>query len=127
MGLPRGDQGQCDCPRAQTELRPADQGFFEHADPDFRGGGGFSGRADSGGKFVQQLAKKMGELGVGKIGTLVGRYYAMDRDNRWERIELAYRALAHGEAETRSADPVAALNASYEAGVSDEFIKPIVV
>src|SRR5467141_489458 len=56
-----------------------------------------------------------------------GRYYAMDRDNRWERVELAYRALVHGEAETRTDDPIAALQHSYEAGVTDEFIKPIVV
>jgi len=82
---------------------------------------------NSGRGFVQQLQQKMRELGVGKIATLVGRYYAMDRDNRWERIELAYRDLVHGEAETRATDPVAALNASYEAGVTDEFIKPIVV
>ena len=70
----------------------------------------------SGRDFVQQLQQKMRELGVGEIATLVGRYYAMDRDNRWERIELAYRALVHGEAETRTNDPVAALQASYEAG-----------
>src|SRR5947208_8353054 len=81
----------------------------------------------SGRQFVQQLQQKMRELGVGKIATLVGRYYAMDRDNRWERIELAYRAMVHGEAETRASDPVAALNASYEAGVTDEFVKPMVV
>src|SRR6266568_6646911 len=81
----------------------------------------------SGRDFVQQLRQKMRELGVGKIATLVGRYYAMDRDNRWERIELAYRAMVHGEAETRTSDPVAALNASYEGGVTDEFVKPIVV
>src|SRR6476660_3815511 len=81
----------------------------------------------SGKEFVQRLQKKMRELGVGEIATLVGRYYAMDRDNRWERVELAYRALVHGESETRTADPVATLNASYEAGVTDEFIKPIVV
>src|SRR6266851_3712190 len=56
-----------------------------------------------------------------------GRYYAMDRDNRWERVELAYRALVHGEAETRTDDPIAALQRSYEADVTDEFIKPIVV
>src|SRR6266436_1146953 len=81
----------------------------------------------SGRDFVKQLQQKMRELGVGKIATLVGRYYAMDRDNRWERIELAYRAMVHGESETRTTDPVAALNASYEAGVTDEFVKPIVV
>src|SRR5438477_4219306 len=65
--------------------------------------------------FVRQLQKKMRELSIGKIATVVGRYYAMDRDNRWERIELAYRAMVHGEGETRSNDPVAALNSSYEA------------
>src|SRR5439155_19232402 len=81
----------------------------------------------SGRQFVQQLQQKMRELGVGKIATLVGRYYAMDRDNRWERIELAYRAMVHGQAETRTADPVAALKASYEAGATDEFVKPVIV
>src|SRR6202140_3319518 len=81
----------------------------------------------SGREFVKQLQQKMRELGVGQIATLVGRYYAMDRDNRWERIELAYRAMVHGEAETKSNDPVAALQQSYEQGVTDEFVKPIVV
>src|SRR5262245_15550194 len=81
----------------------------------------------SGRGFVQQLQQKMRELGVGKIATVVGRYYAMDRDNRWERIQLAYNAVVHGEAETHSSDPVAALQASYEAGVTDEFVKPVVV
>src|SRR5258708_3052171 len=57
---------------------------------------------NSGRDFVRQLQQKMRELGVGEIATLVGRYYAMDRDNRWERIELAYHALVHGEAETKS-------------------------
>src|ERR1700739_1303316 len=82
---------------------------------------------NSGRDYVRQLQQKMRELGIGKIATLVGRYYAMDRDNRWERIEGAYRAMVHGEAETRTSDPVAALKASYEAGVTDEFVKPIVV
>jgi 2,3-bisphosphoglycerate-independent phosphoglycerate mutase len=82
---------------------------------------------NSGRNYVRQLQQKMRELGVGEIATLVGRYYAMDRDNRWERIELAYRALVHGEAETRTNDPVAALERSYEAGVTDEFIRPIAV
>src|ERR1700739_2531498 len=81
----------------------------------------------SGREFVQQLQQKMRELGIGKIATLVGRYYAMDRDNRWERMELAYRAVVHGEAETRTNNPLAALQKSYEAGVTDEFVKPIVV
>src|ERR1700720_2557342 len=82
---------------------------------------------NSGRDYVRKLQQKMRELGIGEIATLVGRYYAMDRDNRWERIELAYRALVHGEAETKSNDPVAALQQSYEQGVTDEFVKPIVI
>jgi 2,3-bisphosphoglycerate-independent phosphoglycerate mutase len=82
---------------------------------------------NSGRDYVRQLQQKMRELGVGETATVVGRYYAMDRDNRWERVELAYRALVHGEAETRSNDPVAALEASYEHGVTDEFVKPVVI
>ena len=69
----------------------------------------------------------MRELATGEIATLTGRYYAMDRDNRWERVELAYRAVVHGEAEMGSNDPLAALQKSYEQGVTDEFVKPIVV
>src|SRR6202162_6200612 len=82
---------------------------------------------NSGRDYVRQLQQKIRELGVGHIATLVGRYYAMDRDNRWERIELAYRAVVHGEAETRTDDPLAALQKSYEQDVTDEFVKPIVV
>ena len=82
---------------------------------------------NSGRDYVRQLQQRMRELGVGEIATVVGRYYAMDRDNRWERIELAYRALVHGEAEMRTDEPVTALQRSYEADVTDEFIKPIVV
>jgi 2,3-bisphosphoglycerate-independent phosphoglycerate mutase len=82
---------------------------------------------NSGRDFVRQLQQKMRELQVAEIATLVGRYYAMDRDNRWERMELAYRAIVHGEAETRTSDPLAALQKSYEQDVTDEFIKPIVV
>ncbi len=82
---------------------------------------------NSGRVYVRQLQQKLRELGIGEIATLVGRYYAMDRDNRWERVELAYRALVHGEAETKTNDPVAALQRSYEQGVTDEFVKPIVV
>jgi 2,3-bisphosphoglycerate-independent phosphoglycerate mutase len=81
----------------------------------------------SGRDFVRQLQQKMRELGVGQIATLVGRYYAMDRDNRWERVELAYRAVVHGEADTRTDDPITALQRSYEHDVTDEFVKPIVV
>src|SRR2546423_2206237 len=80
----------------------------------------------SGRDVVRQLQQKIRELGVGEIASLVGRYYAMDRDNRWERVELAYSAVIHGEAETRTNDPVAALQHSYEQNVTDEFVKPIV-
>src|SRR5437660_1636581 len=76
----------------------------------------------SGRDFVRQLQQKLRELGVGEIATVVGRYYAMDRDNRWERIELAYRAMVHGEAETRTTDPIAALQKSYEQDITDEFV-----
>src|SRR6202008_5164004 len=82
---------------------------------------------NSGRDYVRQLQQKMRELGVGEIATVVGRYYAMDRDNRWDRIELAYRAMVHGEAETRMSDPVAALQRSYQQGVTDEFVKPVVI
>src|SRR5260370_1178006 len=88
---------------------------------------GRSTAAQSGRGLVLQLEQKLRELGVGEIATLVGRYYAMDRDNRWERMELAYRAVVHGGAETRTDDPLAALQRSYEQDVSDEFVKPIVV
>ena len=82
---------------------------------------------NSGMDFLRQLQQKMRELGVGRIATVIGRYYAMDRDNRWERIEQAYRAMVHGEAEFKSPDPVAAIRRSYELGVTDEFVKPIVI
>jgi len=81
----------------------------------------------SGRGFVQQLQQKMRELGAGKIATVVGRYYAMDRDNRWERVQLAYNALVHGEAAHQNPSPVAALQESYERGVTDEFVEPVVI
>src|ERR1700682_3698581 len=74
---------------------------------------------NSGRDYLRRLQQKMRELGVGKIATLVGRYYAMDRDNRWERIELAYNAIVHGVSETRSNDAVAALQSSYGQGITD--------
>ena len=77
--------------------------------------------------FLRQLEQKMREFGVGQIATVTGRYYAMDRDNRWERIEKAYRAIVHGQAAARFPDPIAAVRASYEKGTTDEFVAPIVV
>src|ERR1700720_2901554 len=82
---------------------------------------------NSGMDFLRQLEQKMRELGVGQIATVSGRYYAMDRDNRWERIEKAYRAIVHGDAEAKFTDPIAAVRASYEKGVTDEFIVPAVI
>ena len=80
----------------------------------------------SGAGFIEELEKKMKEIGVGKIATVIGRYYAMDRDNRWERIEKAYRALTEGEG-VRATDPVAAIKDSYANDVTDEFVLPIVI
>ncbi len=80
---------------------------------------------NSGIDFLRQLQQKMREYGVGRIATVVGRYYAMDRDNRWERIEKAYRAMVHGEAQSKTSDPIEAVRRSYEQGVTDEFILPI--
>ena len=79
----------------------------------------------SGKDFVALLQQKMQEIGVGKIATVTGRYYAMDRDNRWERVEKAYAAMVYGEG-VENADPVAAVEASYAEGVTDEFIVPVV-
>jgi 2,3-bisphosphoglycerate-independent phosphoglycerate mutase len=82
---------------------------------------------NSGRDYVRQLQQKMRELGVGEIATLTGRYYAMDRDNRWERVERAYRAMVHGYALHQDSSPIAELGASYERGVTDEFVEPIVI
>jgi 2,3-bisphosphoglycerate-independent phosphoglycerate mutase len=82
---------------------------------------------NSGVGFVRQLQKKMNELGLGKIATVSGRYYAMDRDNRWERVQRAYDAMVHGRAEAKFPDAVAALKANYERLVTDEFMVPAVI
>src|SRR5277367_5177666 len=82
---------------------------------------------NSGIDFLRQLEQKMRELGVGQIATVSGRYYAMDRDNRWERVEKAYRAIVHGDADAKFTDPIAAMRASYEKGVTDEFTLPVVI
>jgi 2,3-bisphosphoglycerate-independent phosphoglycerate mutase len=69
---------------------------------------------------------KCEEIGVGKIATVMGRYYAMDRDKRWDRVEQAYDAMVYGEGSSSKADPVAAVKLSYENGVTDEFVEPVV-
>lgn len=80
----------------------------------------------SGKGFVEELEAKMKEIGVGQIASVSGRYYAMDRDNRWDRVEKAYNALTKGEGETAES-AVAALDASYAKDVTDEFFVPTVI
>ena len=79
----------------------------------------------SGKGFVQELCDKCAEIGVGKIATVMGRYYAMDRDKRWERVQMAYDAMVYGEG-IHNADPVDAVAKSYANGVTDEFVEPVV-
>ncbi|KAL8289708.1 hypothetical protein RB597_001373 [Gaeumannomyces tritici] len=76
--------------------------------------------------YMEELLEKAKEIGVGEIATVVGRYYAMDRDKRWERVELAMKGMILGEGETTD-DPVKAVKERYEKGENDEFLKPIVV
>lgn len=80
----------------------------------------------SGKGFIQELENKMKEIGVGEIASVMGRYYAMDRDNRWDREEKAYRALTLGEG-NRAASALEAIQASYDADVTDEFVVPAVI
>lgn len=80
----------------------------------------------SGKGFMEDLEAKMKEIGVGKIASVMGRYYAMDRDNRWDRVEKAYAALVYGEG-VKTTNAVAAVSASYDEGVNDEFVVPTVV
>lgn len=75
--------------------------------------------------FVKELQDSMAKS-TGKIASIIGRYFAMDRDNRWERVKLAYDVMVHGEGE-HATDAVKAIEASYAAGVTDEFIKPVVM
>ena len=82
---------------------------------------------ESGIGFLRQIEQKMRDVGGGQIATVSGRYYAMDRDNRWERVEKAYRAMVHGDAEAKFSDPIAAIRASYEKGLTDEFVLPAVI
>ena len=81
----------------------------------------------SGKDYIAELIEKMQEIGVGRIGVISGRYYAMDRDNRWDREEKAYRALTEGIGVDGGTDPLAAMQASYDQGVTDEFVIPTVI
>ncbi|MDE5817701.1 MAG: 2,3-bisphosphoglycerate-independent phosphoglycerate mutase [Lachnospiraceae bacterium] len=80
----------------------------------------------SGKDYVAQLEEKMAELGVGEVASVSGRYYAMDRDNNYDRVEIAYRALTKGEGQTADSAQEAVQN-SYDKEETDEFVKPTVV
>ena len=77
-------------------------------------------------EYVEDCMKELDRIGLGKIATVMGRYYAMDRDNRWERVEKAYAALVYGEG-VEAECPVCAVKKSYEDGVTDEFMIPAVI
>ena len=79
----------------------------------------------SGINYVQQIMEHCKSTGVGEIASLMGRYFAMDRDKRWERIEKAYTALTMGDGSQCIVDPIATLRAQYDKGITDEFIEPI--
>ncbi len=79
----------------------------------------------SGKDYVKELMAKLEEIGVGKVATVMGRYYAMDRDNRWERVEKAYAAMVYGEG-VKAECPVCAVQNSYDENVTDEFVVPTV-
>lgn len=79
----------------------------------------------SGKDFIVECEEKLKEIGVGKIATVMGRYYAMDRDNRWERVEKAYAAMVYGEG-VKNPSAADVMVQSYEADVTDEFVVPAV-
>ncbi|MFU0831377.1 MAG: 2,3-bisphosphoglycerate-independent phosphoglycerate mutase [Oscillospiraceae bacterium] len=79
----------------------------------------------SGKDFIVDCLKQMQEIGIGKIATVMGRYYAMDRDRRWERVEKAYNAMVLGQG-VENSDPAAAVEESYKNDVTDEFVVPVV-
>ena len=78
-------------------------------------------------KSLQLLQQKCAALNVGQIAGIVGRFYAMDRDNRWERVQPAYELLAQGKAEFSAPSALAGLELAYQRGESDEFVKPTVI
>jgi 2,3-bisphosphoglycerate-independent phosphoglycerate mutase len=81
---------------------------------------------DSGKGFMGELITQIGKIGIGKVASVSGRYYAMDRDKRWERVEKAYRAMVNGVGPV-SANPLDVITESYEKNVMDEFIEPTVI
>ncbi|MBU3946993.1 MAG: 2,3-bisphosphoglycerate-independent phosphoglycerate mutase [Proteobacteria bacterium] len=81
---------------------------------------------DSGIKYMQQLQTYIDEKGVGKVASVCGRYFAMDRDNRWERVEKAYRLYTKGEG-TKEKNPIDAIKKAYSKNETDEFVKPVII
>jgi len=80
----------------------------------------------SAGKYLKRLEEKIAELGVGKLATVSGRYYAMDRDNRWDREKKVYDAIVYGEG-PKAENPYKIITSSYEENVFDEFVEPTVM
>ena len=80
----------------------------------------------SGIDFLQQVEQKMKELGTGQIASVMGRFYGMDRDQRWERVEKAYGCLRYGKGH-KAASAQEAIRASYDNGVTDEFVEPVLI
>jgi 2,3-bisphosphoglycerate-independent phosphoglycerate mutase len=80
----------------------------------------------SGKGFIEALEEQMRQIGAGKVASVMGRYYAMDRDNRWDRVQLAYEAMADGKGDT-AISAIAAIQASYDKEVYDEFVMPTVI
>ncbi|AGA77117.1 2,3-bisphosphoglycerate-independent phosphoglycerate mutase [Echinicola vietnamensis DSM 17526] len=107
-------KGLCDAAKANGITEPYIHAFTDGRDTDPKSGLG----------YLEDLQQHCSQS-VGKIASVIGRYYAMDRDKRWERVKLAYDAMVLGEGE-KSKDILAAIKKSYTNGVTDEFIRPIV-
>ncbi|GGF34734.1 2,3-bisphosphoglycerate-independent phosphoglycerate mutase [Echinicola rosea] len=107
-------KGLCDAAQANGIDKPYIHAFTDGRDTDPKSGLG----------FLEDLQEHCSQS-VGKVASVIGRYYAMDRDKRWERVKLAYDAMVLGEGE-KSKDILAAIKKSYSNGVTDEFIRPIV-
>src|SRR6185312_3118226 len=88
--------------------------------------GGRDTPPSNGVNYVAALQRKIAEIGCGEIATVIGRYYAMDRDKRWERTQRAYDLLTKAVGE-QATDPVTAIRQSYTRGVTDEFVEPIAI
>ena len=77
--------------------------------------------------YLEQLQAEVQKIGIGQVASVGGRYYAMDRDNRWDRIEMAYRAIVEGRSDRLYRNPLEGITESYENGVSDEFLIPFTI